>query len=1585
MRAEVRGLVFGCVATLLSACGGGGGGGGGGAADIVQPTVTGAIAQTNTSVLVSFSEPMNDSIDVAGNFSVVVDNGGAGGVSLPVLSATASQDRATVVLQTTSQGTLNYRVTAINVKDAAGNIIAQKESGVGSAVDPASAVFAGIPPSLVEITVAATDGVIAGWQDVNTNGKIDAGDGISDAQGNTMVIKDADGDGVIDNWVDLDGNGVVSGGDKISGLLDSDLDGLLDNEEAKGWTVTVVLQNGTTTTRQVTSDPLKADTDGDKVSDFEEATNQADPRSGDTDGDGLSDFDEWNVVLSSMTNQDGDGDGLSDLVEYQYNKTSPTLKDTDGDGISDAEELDQNRNPRIADRPVFSIDVKEVQLTLVENYSYTDEKGSTTSVNDTSTATLSQDSSVTVTDTDSGVDEATGHVETQLEAGYDATSQQVLVPPVKAIATVGGGASWTNSRGWQTEKTSAQDSSQIYETSLTKNKELAQNNSYTRNVTGAKILLTVDVINKGDFTLTFSNITISALKREGAVLVPITTLSDTFGTLELSPLDSGGKGVNLIFESTDVSAADVEDLMKNVPGLVFQVSNYQVTDNTGVSFASSDQDVFNATAGIVIDSGDNANVQRFLVSVAGSQDFGGIVGGGWQGGVEMIDGQSSPRGVSLDYAMQDILKLTRHYRYDTIEAGSNGSLDTAVDPSTDDELAADGTRILPGANHWIDTQPTGDDVLKSLLTDRSGQPTTVQQGIIAGPDLASGTNSVAVGDDVQLVPPNTTGIPYGTVIVSAGDNGILESTADSTDIVEYVGGYETSRSCVDNESTIGKICKLNKDCDTPQETQGACTGPERIARIGNLRSGDDNREWYVFLSDGDPTAADFSRTVIKHKQIYRLAFLQDLDRDGLTSRTEKLYGSIDSAANRVDNSKFGVNFDLAAELANGPGSDVFPDSKDSDGDGLSDYAEIKVGWKVPDGKGNQIQVYPNPGLADSDGDGLKDPYEMDLRSWCGNDVFYVEYGAPIPRTNGMCAFLDQTAVTQADATAIVAGFYGVAESTPAGDDVVLHAQGSTGLQYGTATILPGDNGVMDTTLSGHDVYVNANSLVPRSHPRLADTDGDGLSDYDETTLQLLWGVGVYDGGNGIAETTAAAGDLALAIPGGIVEPGSFFIAIGPDGILDTTTVGGDDRIFYGSEPSGVGQYRRSTAWADPLLADTDGDLVNDGVEVFKGTNPAVRDSLTYADTDGDGLPDSFETAGWTIIVDGTQTKVTSNPDVGDTDGDGLPDLVEYQRGTDPSNSDTDGDGLSDYEEFTAFDTYKNYSSLYPGFTLANDPMITHYSTSPTNQDSDGDGLTDNYEVTATYGTNNDRKTDPWIWDTDGDGLRDSYEGDTSYGWEVSIVNGSTYTVRSDPTLADTDGDGLNDREEFERRSDPNKANTDDDVYGVTDSMELKLGTNPLDPDDRCTWTYIDNVKLVNGVDSTDTEGGVANTVRASVVNASNTILTPPYGVEKSYRGNLGVGATHVFGGDPLRSTLKKSEKVQIESAAQYQDIFDFALSPWSQQIKDYQYATQDTDFSATSTTEKGILSTYNIGNIKIETRARVLLKLNAANGTETCK
>ncbi|MCC5915284.1 MAG: OmpA family protein [Balneolaceae bacterium] len=135
----------------------------------------------------------------------------------------------------------------------------------------------------------------------------------------------------------------------------------------------------------------------------------------------------------------------------------------------------------------------------------------------------------------------------------------------------------------------------------------------------------------------------------------------------------------------------------------------------------------------------------------------------------------------------------------------------------------------------------------------------------------------------------------------------------------------------------------------------------------------------------------------------------------------------------------------------------------------------------------------------------------------------------------------------------------------------------------------------------------------------------------------------------------------------------------------------DEIYVYGTDPlnpdtdgDGLSDYDEIYVYGtDPLNPDTDGDGLSDGDEVnVYGTDPLDPD------TDGDGLTDCQEVR-HTVQSECEDPDFDGPFDGGygtdpldpDTDGDGLTDGDEVNvYGTDPLNPDTDGDGFSDGQE-----------------------------------------------------------------------------------------------------------------------------------------------------------------------------------------------------------------------------------------------------------------------------------------------------------------
>ncbi len=142
--------------------------------------------------------------------------------------------------------------------------------------------------------------------------------------------------------VDTDGDGLTDAEEAELGTdpnsADTDGDGLTDGDEVN----------------EYETDPLTADTDGDGLNDGEEVNSyNTDPNNADTDGDGLNDGEEVNEYRTDPNSADSDGDGLNDYDEVMEHNTDPNNTDSDGDGFSDSQEIEMGTDPNDAQDPAY--------------------------------------------------------------------------------------------------------------------------------------------------------------------------------------------------------------------------------------------------------------------------------------------------------------------------------------------------------------------------------------------------------------------------------------------------------------------------------------------------------------------------------------------------------------------------------------------------------------------------------------------------------------------------------------------------------------------------------------------------------------------------------------------------------------------------------------------------------------------------------------------------------------------------------------------------------------------------------------------------------------------------------------------------------------------------------------------------------------------------------------------------------------------------------------------------------------------------------------------------------------------------------
>jgi len=1355
----------------------------GNTADNEPPAVVSAISISNTEVLVQFSEPVQGFVEnpVDGDaenpvhYSIVTQ---VPETQLPVWDAAfANADHSTVLLSTFSQSSVGYRLTVANIRDLDGNPIAEPTI----LIDPSSAEFVGTDPS------GAT-------------------------------------------------------------VADSDGDTLPDHTELIGWDVTITYGNGTTETWRVTSDPgdpnlpqddavniAARDTDGEGVTDNEEKHGGIDPRQPDTDGDTLTDNEEWNIIYSDPSHQDTDGDGTQDGFEFYSFRTSPVLADTDGDQINDTDEiLASNRDPRVADLPRAGISVGEVRLLIDERFTFEDAQGETVTVESNSTSTLSLSENETFANSDTDV---TQHVTGgRLETGFEGKGGRGTTFLGGAFLNIEGSFQHTDSETKTTSRESAIESQRVHEQSLRKVNEFNTTSTVTREVFGASIDVDLIIRNTGDIAFAISNLEVTVLQRDRqstgrfvpvATLIPNSTLiTGTPAVFNLGPF-TPERGP-ILFSSRDVFPALVEQLMAAPGGLIFKVANFDMTDELGRVISFANQAARDRTAGIIVDFGDG-EAQRSLVATALQPDVNDFISPnrldllGLPPGSDFVGGfnaDGSPKGIPLDFALQDILGLTKNATRELrIIAGANGIAESAVQgddiqliPVGTIDVNTDAVVVSAGPDGVLSSGPVGDDEVFTQV-----------DGIVAGPNRTA--ESIADGDDVQLVPFGTTGLGVGTVVVSAGQDGILDSIPGGVDdVAEVTNGYETSLTCNAISTNAGNICSVSDiDC--------ACSGPEILVRFGGHRNGDLNRVWVAFTNSQVPAGADFGEVTLKPGTDLFLAFVQDLDEDGIFAREEYLSGSTDSRADVFDNAAFGEFFDENDPSTQGTqGPDTIPDSSDTDRDGIGDFAEIRIGWKVTADGGPLRQVFSSPRLRDSDGDGLLDPVEQDLRRFCS---------PADPRIDGLCAF-QSTPVLIGDAVAIIAGPNGIADSIADAGDEQLITQGVTGLSYSTPIVGAGSVAGISTDLLGDDLYESLNSIPPASDPGLGDTDFDGLGDFAELNGQTV-GVSVRNGPgtigvgqNGIAPTgivfTQALGDDIQIIPPWYGLGGSlddvyplFTIVVAPgfNRILDTPTLGSDVIVPSFAETRARGDDIQVASFGNPVQPG--------GIVILPGPNGIIDscvdrpvDLVDEAGCNGIGSLGEVLFSGIEQLDDYYRegTDVFTDPLRRDTDSDLVADGREIAQGgdpTDPSDGqefrDSDQDGLTDGEEAELgwFVARTVQGGVTQTFNVLSNPSLP---------DSDFDGLPDLIE--------RDERTHPNETDTDGDGLTDFNEYaefERYFGFEQQFprffVDGSRSAQHgTDPRLFDTDGDGLSDSEEMQEYS----------LFVPGEAQARRITSNPLDPD-----------------------------------------------------------------------------------------------------------------------------------------------------------
>ena len=427
-------------------------------------------------------------------------------------------------------------------------------------------------------------------------------------------------------------------------IADADNDGFADGEEQMGWEIIVDKlgygsdgQGQLLSIRQVTSDPVLADTDGDGLDDYTEYLAGSDPRAMDTDGDGLTDAEELNRWHSSPIGVDTDGDArgpghnlvpnsdLFDGNELSVLSTSPTLDDTDGDGRTDYEEYDHpTRSALVSDLPKLELEIVDavdvrLDVTYAEEEGNSFEYGSELMESTTETTSRYNEQSIGL-----GV-----------ELGY---SFSIGAFPK---GTVSAKMSFDYGKKWSTTQTSSETTQQSHSQYTT--------DSRTRTETAATGSMSAGIRlrNPSNISYSLSKLGITVRhweldwnEEEGqveksyqsvATLVPSLGSGFTLAPGEATPV--------LQVTATGLNADRVKELLRRPDSLYLEAAYFDLENADMVNYDFLKEINTGRTASIIIDPG-QMNAEEYRVATNVQRDIGG-----------------NYAGITLDEILTDILRI----------------------------------------------------------------------------------------------------------------------------------------------------------------------------------------------------------------------------------------------------------------------------------------------------------------------------------------------------------------------------------------------------------------------------------------------------------------------------------------------------------------------------------------------------------------------------------------------------------------------------------------------------------------------------------------------------------------------------------------------------------------------------------------------------------------------------------------------------------------------------------------------------------------------------------------------------------------
>ena len=417
---------------------------------------------------------------------------------------------------------------------------------------------------------------------------------------------------------------------------------------------------------------------------------------------------------------------------------------------------------------------------------------------------------------------------------------------------------------------------------------------------------------------------------------------------------------------------------------------------------------------------------------------------------------------------------------------------------------------------------------------------------------------------------------------------------------------------------------------------------------------------------------------------YRKFWQQDANKNGINDKdeynnTRNEYVDIDAIKNYDGDSDGLSDLDELYKYYTNPFE------KDSDGDGLDDGKEIKIGT--------------DPTMYDTDGDGLPDGYEISHKNKKRLVVVDLSlYNNTTTMDDKNISVVDKSLLSYAQ------NFAEGNETKPSKYSSASHFEWSN----------DGDGNITAKFKQTGKVYHFKYKSTP-TDPLKYDSDGDGMGDGYEVAFHL---------------DASDANDKSYS-------PAMILMA----GKTVSYSNGYQFNPFYLIKPqvqktnlqNYQNKYNPLISVYNPFVTDTDKDGLSDAAEYFWKLNP--KDSTdAQKDSDKDGLSNKEEILyNNSLYIDGL------DPHNSDTDGDGLPDGWEVSHGSDPyyDSSST----LVSGKDYT-------YSNLYNGkITITADktngivpPALTvHYSVNII-------GATPPYTYFISFG---DSKSESGVWKSKG--------------------------------------------------------------------------------------------------------------------------------------------------------------------------------------------------------------------------------------------